>query len=144
MNRKQNSYVAVVDDDESVCRSFARLLRIAGYQPVTYPSAEAFLDDSRRPGFDCLVLDLQLQGISGLELSRRLAAVNDATPVIFITAQDNPNQLAEVEASGCAGFFRKTDPGSAILEAIGEVIHHVEMLARPAHSESSKLNSGTR
>lgn len=142
MNGKQNSYVAIVDDDESVCRSFARLLRTAGYQSVTYPSAEAFLGDSKRPHFDCLVLDLQLQGISGLELSRRLAAVNDLTPVIFITAQDNPEQRAEVEASGCAGYFRKTDPGSAVLEVIGQSVHHAEMLAGEAHSESPKPASG--
>ena len=123
MNGKCNSYVAVVDDDESVCRSFGRLLRTAGYQPVTYPSAEAFLDDTRRPQFDCLVLDFQLGGISGLELSRRLAAVNDTTPVIFITAQDQPERRAAAEASGCAGYFRKTDPGSQILDLIHHILH---------------------
>lgn len=111
-------YVAVVDDDESVCRSFSRLLRTAGFQSVTYASAEAFLQDTKRPQFDCLVLDVQLEGMSGLELSRRLAAVKDATPVIFITAHDNPDARAEALASGCAGYFRKTDPGERVLEAI--------------------------
>jgi FixJ family two-component response regulator len=118
MSDRHNSYVAIVDDDESVCRSFGRLLRTAGYQPVTYPSAVAFLGDHKRPHFDCLVLDLQLPGISGLELSHRLTAVNDATPVIFITAQDNPDERTAAEASGCAGYFRKTDPGSEILNLI--------------------------
>jgi FixJ family two-component response regulator len=111
-------YVAVVDDDESVCRSFSRLLRTAGFQPVTYPSAEAFLQDTKRPQFDCLVLDVQLQGMSALELSLRLAAVKDATPVIFITAHDNPEARAEALAGGCAGYFRKTDSGDRVLEAI--------------------------
>ena len=83
-----NIYIAVVDDDESICRSMSRLLRAAQLQPVTYSSAEAFLADTKRPKFDCLVLDIQLQGMSGLDLSRRLAAVNDATPVVFITAHD--------------------------------------------------------
>src|SRR3974377_2314900 len=79
-------YVAVVDDDESVCRSFSRLLRVAGFQPVSYRSAEALLEDAKRPQFDCLLLDIQLEGMSGLELSRRLAAVRDVKPVMFIRA----------------------------------------------------------
>ena len=112
------SYVAVVDDDESVCRSLGRLLDAAGFQPVTYLSAESFLEDRKRPQFDCLLLDIQLGGISGLELSRRLAAVNDGTPVVFITAHDDPKVRAEAMASGCAGFFRKNDPGSEILNLI--------------------------
>ena len=122
MHNRGMIYVAVVDDDESVCRSFGRLLRIAGFQPVTYSSAEAFLEDTKRPRFDCLVLDIQLEGISGLELSQRLAAVNNATPVVFITAHDDPGARAAAEASGCAGFFRKTDAGAQVLEAITRAI----------------------
>jgi len=115
---KHISYVAVVDDDDSVCRSLGRLLRTAGFHPVTYLSAEAFLEDRKRPRFDCMLLDIQLGGISGLELSHRLAAVNDDTPVVFITAHDDPKVRAEAEAFGCAGFFRKNDPGSEILNLI--------------------------
>ena len=70
MGSTQNIYVAVVDDDESICRSFSRLLRAANFQPVTYASAEAFLADAQHPKFDCLVLDIQLEGMSGLELRR--------------------------------------------------------------------------
>ena len=83
-------YVAVVDDGESRCRSFGRLLRAPGFQPIPHPPAEAFLGDTRRPRFDCLVLDIQLEGISGLKLSQALAAVNDTTPVVFVTAHDDP------------------------------------------------------
>lgn len=111
-------YIAVVDDDESLCRSFGRLLRTAGFQPVTYSSAEAFLEDTKRPRFDCLVLDLQLAGISGVELRRRLTAVKDPTPVIYITAHDDPEMRSQALATGCAGFFQKTDPGELVLEAI--------------------------
>ncbi len=111
-------YVAVVDDDESVRRSFSRLLRVAGFQPVTYGSAEALLEDTKRPRFDCLVLDIRLEGMSGLELSQRLIAVRDATPVIFITAYDEPEVRSQVESIGCAGYFRKTDPAELVMEAI--------------------------
>ena len=110
--------VAVVDDDASLCRSFARLLRAAGLQPVTYASAEAFLDDVQHPRFDCLLLDVQLGGMSGLELRRRLTAGKDPTPVIFITAQDDPELRRQALADGCAGFFRKTDPGRLVVDAI--------------------------
>jgi FixJ family two-component response regulator len=118
MNGVANIYVAVVDDDESICRSFGRLLRMAGFQPVNYRSAEAFLADVKRPHFDCLVLDIQLEGISGIELRKRLSAVGDTTPVVFITAHDNPATRLEAEASGCAGYFSKTDPGETILTLI--------------------------
>jgi FixJ family two-component response regulator len=118
MGSRGNSYVAVVDDDESLCRSFGRLLRIAGFQPVTYTSAEAFLEDTKRPQFDCLVLDIQLGGMSGLELSRRLTVARDVTPFIFITAHDEPEVRSQALATGCAGYFRKNDPGEQVLEAI--------------------------
>jgi FixJ family two-component response regulator len=115
-------YIAVIDDDESLCRSMSRLLRAGHFQPVTYPSAEAFLEDTKRPKFDCLLLDIQLKGMSGLDLSRRLSAVKYDTPVIFITAHDDPEVRAQAEASDCAGYFRKTDPGAEVLAAIRRTI----------------------
>jgi FixJ family two-component response regulator len=137
-------YVAVVDDDESVCRSFGRLLRASGFQPVTYSSAETFLQDTKRPRFDCLVLDIQLEGMSGLELSRRLTAVKDFTPVIFITAHDNPAGCAEAEACGCAGYFRKTDPGALVIEAIHKAVHatlpKVQKPIKPSKPDPREVN----
>jgi FixJ family two-component response regulator len=122
MSNGPNIYIAVIDDDESLCRSMSRLLRAAHFQPITYPSAEAFLADTRHPQFDCLVLDIQFNGMSGLELSRRLSAIGDVTPIIFITAHDDPEVQAEAEASGCAGYFRKSDSGGDVLAAVGRVI----------------------
>ena len=122
MSSTRNIYIAVIDDDESLCRSMSRLLRAAHFQPITYSSAEAFLADTKRPKFDCLVLDIQLKGMSGLDLSQRLSAVKDATPVIFITAHDDPEVRAQAEASGCAGYFRKTDSGADVLAAIRRAI----------------------
>jgi len=122
MNGLHNIYIGIVDDDESVCRSLGRFLRAAHAQPITYPSAEALLADTKRPKFDCLVLDVQLGGMSGLELSRYLIAENDTTPVIFITAHDDPAAKAEAEANGCRGYFRKTDSGKDVLAAIHRAI----------------------
>jgi FixJ family two-component response regulator len=118
MSSITTSYVAIVDDDESICRSFGRLLRSAGIQPITYSSAEAFLADTKRPQFGCLVLDIQLGGISGIELAQRLAAVGNITPVIFITAYEDPKTRVAAEAVGCAAYFRKTDSGVEVLEVI--------------------------
>ena len=112
------TYVAVVDDDESVCRSFARLLRAAGMQAITYDSAESFLADRKHPQFSCLVLDIQLGGISGIELAQRLAAVGRPTPIVFITAHDDPEARSAAEGLGCAAYFRKTDSGEEVLDAI--------------------------
>jgi FixJ family two-component response regulator len=122
MSISTNIYVAVVDDDESLRRSFSRLLRAAHFQPIAYPSAEAFLADTKHPKFDCLVLDIQLQGMSGIELRKRLSSLNDVTPVLFITAHDKPEVRAQAEESGCAGFFRKTDSGAEVLASIRRVV----------------------
>ena len=122
MDNYLNIYIAIIDDDDSICRSMSRLLRAAHFQPIAYSSAEAFLTDTNRPKFACLVLDIQLKGMSGLDLSKRLRAVKDTTPVVFITAQDNPDIRVQAEASDCAGYFRKTDSGSDVLAAIRRTI----------------------
>ena len=118
MSAPGQTYVAVVDDDESACRALSRLLRAEGIQPVSYLSAEAFLSDTKRPQFDCLVLDIQLGGMSGIELQRQLQASGSSTPVIYITAHDEPETREQARAAGCAGYFRKTAPGQDVLRAI--------------------------
>jgi FixJ family two-component response regulator len=121
MSSTKQTYVAVVDDDEKLCQSFGRLLRAAGLQPITYPSAEAFLADTKQPRFDCLVLDVQLEGMSGIELAQWLTAEGAPPPFIFVTAHDDPAARAEGEAVGCAAYFQKTDSGAQVLEAIRRV-----------------------
>jgi FixJ family two-component response regulator len=121
MNNITPIYVAVVDDDEAVCRSFVRLLRAAGMQPIPYLSAEAILADTKRPRFGCLLLDIQLGGISGIELAQRLVAESRRIPVVFITAHDDPEARALAKAVGCAAYFRKTDSGKEVLDAIRRV-----------------------
>jgi FixJ family two-component response regulator len=117
-----NHYVGVVDDDESLRRSVARLLRAAGMQSITYASAEEFLADETQPRFDCLVLDVQLPGISGIELRNELTAEGNSTPVLFVTAHDDPRAREEAMAGQCVGYFRKTDAGSELLNAIRHVV----------------------
>ena len=123
MSEPTNVYVAVVDDDESLGRALSRLLRAAGIQTVSYLSAEAFLADSRRPQFDCLVLDIQLGGISGIELNQQLAAAGSITPVIFITAHDDENVRERALRTRCAAYLRKTEPAETVLTAIRKAIN---------------------
>ena len=115
-------YVAVVDDDEKYCQSLGRLLRAAGMQPITYASAAAFLADTKRPQFACLLLDVYLGDMSGIELGRRLVAEGGHAPFISMTAHDDPSLRAAAEAAGCVAFFRKTDAGAEVLDAIRRAV----------------------
>jgi len=123
MSAPGQTYVAVVDDDESSCRALSRLLRAEGLQSVSYRSAEAFLADTKRPLFDCLVLDIQLGGMSGIELHRQLHASGSSTPVIYITAHDEPETREEAQAAGCAAYFCKTASGQDVLRAIRRAVN---------------------
>src|SRR5215470_8040990 len=102
--------VAIIDDDESLCRSLGRLLRQSGFRPYLFLSAKDFLASPDRTGLRCLLIDIQLGGASGIDLHRQLLATGDATPVIYITAHTDPAVRVEAQSLGCAGFFLKTDP----------------------------------
>jgi len=113
--------VAIVDDDASVCKALGRLFKAAGMQSTTYDSAEAFLADPELAEPDCLILDIQLSGMSGLELQRELRARGRHTAVIFITAFDEIDSRLQAEAGGCVAYLRKTDPGDSVLETIQRI-----------------------
>jgi len=109
--------VAIVDDDASLCKALARPLSAAGISPVTYQSAEAFLaDETNAP--DCLILDIELGGMSGLDLQKTLSALGREIPIIFITAHDEPELAEQAARLGCVAYLRKTDPGRTVLEAV--------------------------
>jgi FixJ family two-component response regulator len=114
--------VAIVDDDESLCRSLCRFLDAAGLNAVSYLSAEAYLADDQRGRFDCLILDVQLDGMSGIELASRLCASGATTPIIFITAHDHPELQERAVTIPGAVYLRKTDSGDTVLAAIRRVI----------------------
>jgi FixJ family two-component response regulator len=113
--------IAIVDDDEPLCRSLARVLRRAGFDALTFVSAEDFLAAPEKAYFKCLVLDIQLGGISGIELHQRLLAQGDRTPVIYMTARTDMATRAEATNSGCAGFFLKPAPSSTLIEVLHKV-----------------------
>ena len=118
-----SNQVAIIDDDASACRALGRLLRGMGFEPSAFESAESFLADPARERFAGLLVDIQLGGMSGLELQQRLLTEGSRTPLIFITAHDDPAARSMAVQRGCAGFFRKTDPGAQIIETLRRVTH---------------------
>lgn len=115
-------HVAVVDDDESFARALGRLLRAAGCEVDTFSSAEAFSARTTAPDPDCLVLDIQLGAMSGLDLLRQLRNSGSLTPVIFVTAHDGPEVREEAQQAGCAAYLRKPVAGHALLEALARAV----------------------
>ena len=111
-------HIAVVDDDESVRRALARLLRAGGFEPVLFPSAEALLQSTEPVAFPCVILDIRLTGMSGLALARQLANAAPGVEIIFITAEDTPANREQATEVGCLAYFSKPFDGGAMLRAI--------------------------
>jgi FixJ family two-component response regulator len=112
------SFMAVIDDDESMCQALGRLLRLAGYDVRTYFSAESFLEDPDHNHTRLLVADIQLRGMSGFDLQARLERERPGLPVVFITAHDEAATRAQARDSGCVAYLRKPFPGSLLIEAV--------------------------
>jgi FixJ family two-component response regulator len=120
---KKKIYVAVVDDDDSFARALCRLLRASGFEVLRHASGEAFLAAAQDPRPDCLVLDVQLGGMSGLELQQRLLDLDNPTPVIFVTAHDAPEIRRKALEVGCVAYLRKPVAKVSLMEAIAKALH---------------------
>jgi FixJ family two-component response regulator len=130
MSNHQPIKVAVVDDDVSLCRAVKRLLSAAGIDCACYLSAEEFLECGKAVEPDCLLLDVQLGGMSGVELQRKLAEEGRELPVIFVTAHDEPEPREQALNAGCVAFLRKTDPAETILNAIRSAAESPQVQSR--------------
>ncbi|MCU0791412.1 MAG: response regulator [Opitutaceae bacterium] len=121
MNENKIS-VAIVDDDESFARALGRLLRAAGFSASTYPSAEAFLSEHQAWDIDCLILDIQLGGMSGLDLFQALVDARAGFPVIFITALEDEDHGSEARRIGCAAYLRKPVAARILVDAVNRCV----------------------
>jgi FixJ family two-component response regulator len=112
--------VAIVDDDESVGRALVRLLKSAEVPSRAFRSARSFLEELEHMEVSCLVLDLQLPDMSGLDLQRHLrTAYRDVTiPVIIITAHDDPAARQRCLAAGAEEYLPKPLDGEQLIEAV--------------------------
>ena len=115
---RSNPTVAVIDDDASVRRALGRLLRSAGLSVEAFATAEAFLGAPARPPPACLVLDVRLPGLSGLELQARLAAEGRRIPIVFITAYEDGQARRQALAAGALEFLAKPFDEGALLNAL--------------------------
>lgn len=107
---KSNPQIAIVDDDESVCRAIKRLVRSLGMAADAFTSGREFIDRvETMPSFqpDCVVLDVQMPEMNGLEVQQRLASSGNHLPVIFITAHDEAGVRDRALAAGAVAFLRK-------------------------------------
>jgi FixJ family two-component response regulator len=111
--------VAVVEDDAPARKALGRMLQAGGFEPALFESAEAYIDAS--PAAFCIVLDVQLPGMSGIELQSRLRAAGTAPPIIVTTASREAALRERAEQNGCARFFLKPVDGPALIATIASL-----------------------
>ena len=110
--------ISVIDDDASVRRAVSRLIRSASFDVSTYESAEEFMADESAPGSDCLILDLHLPGIDGLQLQSELASKGSECPIVFITAFDDESARTQALEAGASDFLRKPIDSERLIDAV--------------------------
>ena len=110
--------VAVIDDDESFRGALQRLLKSAGLSVQSFGSAEAFLDSGRQHETGCLISDIRMPGMSGLELQSKLNSDHCPIPTIFITAHGDEKMRLQAMRGGAVKFLAKPFDGETLLEAV--------------------------
>ena len=115
--------VSVVDDDESLRRSLRNLLESVGFRVETFASADAFLRSTRREETRCLVLDLRMPGMNGLELLRHLSNRGVLIPTIILTAHSEDQTRQQSLHAGAVAFMGKPFDGNALLDAVRAALH---------------------
>jgi len=117
-----NSTVFIIDDDASVRKSLSRLLRSAGYTTETFASAEEFLGREHFNGIGCLLLDVQMPGLSGMDLQKELNTADYHMPIIFITGHGNIHMSVEAMKKGAVDFLTKPFDDKELLQAVESAI----------------------
>jgi FixJ family two-component response regulator len=118
-------FIAIVDDDESVCRALKRLVRSLGMDGDTFSSGQAFIDTLQampRLRIDCVVLDVQMPDLNGLEVQAKLARSGITIPVIFITAHDEIGLREKALGAGALAFLRKPFNDELLIKTLREAL----------------------
>jgi len=110
--------IAVIDDDQSFRVALVESLSSLGYGADGYASAEDYIGSTGGKSFDCVVTDIHMPGMSGLDLMKRLAAGGSTTPVVLITARSDTNLEAKAAAAGAACLLRKPFEINELIECI--------------------------
>ncbi|MBN1827894.1 MAG: response regulator [Deltaproteobacteria bacterium] len=115
---KTNAVISVVDDDASVRNSLRRLLTSMGFEVRIFPSALEFLHKGPLHDYGCVIVDVRMPEINGLDLQKRLADSGVPLPIIFITAYEDPGVRAQAMQAGALAFFQKPFNEASLTDAI--------------------------
>jgi two-component system, LuxR family, response regulator FixJ len=115
--------ISIVDDDESVRQALKSLIDSIGLHAELFESGEAFLNSRYVEQTDCLITDVRMPGISGLELQDRLNAIKSPIPIIFISAHDDGDACARALRAGAIDFLQKPFSEDALLGALNICLH---------------------
>jgi FixJ family two-component response regulator len=113
--------IAVIEDDDVARSALARLLQVGGFETALFDSAETFIASSDASPWLCLIVDVQLTGMSGIDLQQRLRSEGSDVPIIVITANRTEVVRERAERAGCAAFLWKPFSGTAILALLGSI-----------------------
>jgi FixJ family two-component response regulator len=136
--RQPEAVIAIVDDDASVQRGLQRLIRSAGWKVETFASAQEFLARSRAELPNCVLLDLQLPGLSGLDLQKQMAEVGLEIPIVFLTGHGNIPVSVQAMKAGAVQFLTKPVDEQELLQAIEEAVER-DRRTRQEQVEISEL-----
>ena len=116
------SLISIVDDDDSLRFLLASLIRSVGFQALSFASAEAFLSSTQARDSRCLIVDMRMPGMNGLELQRHIVAANWRLPIIFITSYADDDVRAAAVEAGAAGFLYKPFRDVELLKTMEAVL----------------------
>ncbi len=122
--------IAIVDDDEPLREALGSVLKAAGFSIDTFASAEDFLASPFRAEIACLILDVRLPGMSGIELQRRMFEAGEAIPIIFVTAHGDTALRDLLMKSGASGFLNKPVRSEALLNEIHAALERTRSESR--------------
>ncbi|HEY6488749.1 MAG: response regulator [Terracidiphilus sp.] len=115
--------IAIVDDDEPLREALGSVLKAAGFVSAEFASAEEFLESTEREKVRCLILDVRLPGMSGIELQRCLQDARSLIPIIFVTAHGDASLRNVLMSAGASGFLNKPVRRDALLREIDAALH---------------------
>ena len=136
--QEPSAVIAIVDDDLSVREGLQSLIRSAGWRAKTFASAQEFLASPRTEVPSCLILDLQLPGLSGLDLQKRMAEAELDIPIVFLTGHGNIPASVQAMKAGAVEFLTKPFDEQELLQAIQEAIER-DRRTRQQHAELREL-----
>jgi FixJ family two-component response regulator len=116
--------ISIVDDDDALRNSLDDLIRSIGFRTQGFPSADAFLSSNQACDTACLILDVRMPGMNGLELQRQMVAANWRIPIIFITSHADDGARARALAAGAVAFLYKPFREEELLNAIDAALNH--------------------